>query len=204
MKLSLTKKLSLGFLLTAIVSILIASLISNYMIGEKFNTYLIDEHKTKVDKIAAIIDDLYEEQTGFSDSNKEEVLRYSTAEELYIEVKDKDGVVVLSSGTSTLQNKTMMMGSMMNSMMNNFSSIKPGEYTEDKYPLIKNNKEIGNIVFGYYGASYLNSAALTFKTTLNHSYFLSIFIALIFGLIVSIFLSKQISSPLIKVTDTAN
>ena len=204
MKLSLTKKLSLGFLLTALVSILIASLISNYMIDKKFNNYLIDEHKAKVDKIATIIDGLYDEQAGFSTSNKEEVLRYSTAEELYIEVKNKDGVVVLTSGTSNLQNKTMMMGSMMNSMMNNFSSINPGEYSEDKYPLLKNNQEIGSIVFGYYGTSYLNSASLTFKMTLNHSYFLSIFIALIFGLIVSIFLSKQISSPLIKITDTAN
>ena len=204
MKLSLTKKLSLGFLLTALVSILIASLISNYMIDKKFNNYLIDEHKSKVDKIATIIDGLYDEQIGFSPSNKEEVLRYSTAEELYIEVKDKDGVVVLTSGTSNLQNKTMMMGSMMNSMMNNFSAIKPGEYIEDKYPLVKNDTEIGSIVFGYYGTSYLNSSALTFKMTLNHSYFLSIFIALIFGLLVSIFLSKQISSPLIKITDTAN
>jgi len=204
MKLSLTKKLSLGFLLTAIVSIIIASLISNYMIDKKFNNYLIDEHKAKVDKIATIIDGLYDEQAGFSASNKEEILRYSSAEELYIEVKDKDGMVVLTSGTSNLQNKTMMMGSMMNSMMNNFSSINPGEYSEDKYPLLKNNQEIGSIVFGYYGTSYLNSASLTFKMTLNHSYFLSIFIALIFGLIVSIFLSKQISSPLIKITDTAN
>ncbi len=203
MKLSLSKKLSLGFLLTAIVSILIASLISNYMIDKKFNNYLIDEHKTKVDKIATIIDNLYDEQTGFSASSKEEILRYSTAEELYIEVKDKNEVVVFTSGTSNIQNKTMM-GSMMNSMMNNFSAINPGEYTEDKYPLMKNNKEIGSIVFGYYGTSYLNSASLTFKMTLNHSYFLSIFIALIFGLIVSILLSKQISSPLIKITDTAN
>ena len=208
MKLSLTKKLSLGFLLTAIVSIIIASLISNYMIDKKFNNYLIDEHKAKIDKIATIIDGLYDEQTGFSINGKEEILRYSSAEKLYIEVKNKDGVVVLTSGTSNLQNKTMtmdsMMDSMMNSMMNNFSSINPGQYTEDKYPLLKNNQEIGSIVFGYYGTSYLNSASLTFKMTLNHSYFLSIFIALIFGLIVSIFLSKQISSPLIKITHTAN
>jgi two-component system sensor histidine kinase BaeS len=203
MKLSLTKKLSLGFLLTAIVSILIAVLISNYMIGKKFNNYLIDEHKTKVSKIATIINGLYDPQIGFSDSSKDEVLRYSNAEKLYIEVKDKNGVVVFSSGNSDLQQNTMM-GSMMNSMMNNFSEIKPGKYTEDNYPLMKDNKEVGNIVFGYYGISYLNAAALTFKMTLNHSFFLSGFIALIFGLIVSILLSKQISSPLTKITDTAN
>ncbi|MGV8980608.1 sensor histidine kinase [Clostridium sp.] len=203
MKLSLTKKLSMGFLLTAIVSIIIAVLISNFMIGKKFNNYLIDEHKNKVDKIATTIGGLYNEKIGFSSNNKEEILRYANAEELYIEVKNATGVVLFTSGNSNLQNKTMM-GSMMNSMMNNFSEIKPGQYTEDSYPLTKNNKNFGTIDFGYYGASFLNTGALTFKTTLNHSFFLSGFIALIFGLIVSIFLSKQISSPLTKITDTAN
>ncbi|MBU3114707.1 sensor histidine kinase [Clostridium lacusfryxellense] len=203
MKLSLSKKLSLGFLLTAIVSIFIAVLISNYMIDEKFNNYLIDEHKNKVEKIATIIDGLYNEKTGFSSSNKDEILRYANAEELYIEVKDATGDVALTSGNSNLQNQTMM-GSMMGTMMNNFSSIKPGQYTEDSYPLSKNNKKIGTIVFGYYGTSFLNAGSLTFKMTLNHSFFISGVIALIFGLIVSIFLSKQLSSPLTKITDTAN
>lgn len=203
MKKSLMKKLSIAFLLTAIGSILIASLVSNSMIGKRFNNYLIDEHKTKVNKIASIIDGLYNAETGFTASNKEEILRYANAEELYIEVKDAKGAVIFTSGSSNLQKKRMM-GSMMNSMMNNFSAMKPGEYTEDKYPLIKNNNEVGIMIFGYYGTSYLNTAALTFKTTLNHAFFLSAFIALIFGLIVSILLSKQISSPLTKITATAN
>ncbi|HEY5525448.1 MAG TPA: HAMP domain-containing sensor histidine kinase [Clostridium sp.] len=203
MKMSLMKKLSIGFLLTAIVSILIASLVSNNMIGKKFNNYLIDEHKTKVDKIATIIDGLYNEQTGFSTGNKEEILRYANADELYIEVKDLNGVVVFTSGSSNLQKKSMT-GSMMNSMMKNFSGINSGEYAEDSYSLTKNNKETGTIVFGYYGTSFLNTGAITFKMTLNRSFFLSIFIALIFGLIISIFLSKQISLPLTKITDTAN
>ena len=203
MKMSLMKKLSIGFLLTAIGSILLAGLVSNYMISKKFNTYLIDQHKTKVDRIASIIDGLYNEETGFSSINKEEILRYSSAEKLYIEVKDVNGVAIFTSGNSNLQN-SQMMDSMMNSMMNNFSSIKPGEYTEDKYPLMKNSKDLGSIVFGYYGTSFLNTDALTFKMTLNQSFFLSIFIALIFGFIISIFLSKQISSPLTKIMNTAN
>ncbi|HEY5587684.1 MAG TPA: HAMP domain-containing sensor histidine kinase [Candidatus Paceibacterota bacterium] len=199
MKISLMKKLSIGFILTTIVSILIAGLVSNYMITKKFNTYLIDEHKNKLDKIATVIDGLYNDQTGFSTSNKSEILRYATAEQLYIEVKDKTGVVVFTSGTANIQNKTMM-----GSMMGNSSEINPGQYAEDSYPLSKSNKNQGTIVFGYYGTSFLNTGALTFKMTLNQSFFVSIFIALIFGLIISILFSKQISSPLTKITDTAN
>ena len=140
------------------------------MISKKFNNYLIDEHKTKVAKIATVIDGLYNEKTGFSANNKNEILRYSNAEELYIEVKNSAGVVVFTSGSSNLQNKTMM-----GSMMNNSSSINPGQYTEDSYPLNKGNKKTGTIIFGYYGTSFLNAGALTFKTTLNQSFFLSIF-----------------------------
>ena len=207
MKLSLTKKLTLGFLLTAVVSILIAVIISNSMIGSKFNSYLIHEHKSKVNSLATTIGGLYDPQTGFSTSSKEEMLRYSIAEELYIQVKDADGTSIFTSGSIISEHKTMMgsmMGSKRSSMMDNFSRIKPGQYTEDSYSLSKNNKKFGTITFGYYGTSFLNEGALTFRTTLNHSFFLSIFIALIFGLLVSLLLSKQLSSPLIKITDTAN
>ena len=105
MKLSLTKKLSYRFSSYCNCIYTHCSLISNFMIGKKFNNYLIDEHKTKVDKIATIIDGLYDEKTGFSASNKEEILRYASAEELYIEVKDANGVVIFTSGSSNLQNK---------------------------------------------------------------------------------------------------
>lgn len=198
MKISLTKKLSLAFLLTAIISILTASLISNYMIGKKFNNYLISEHKTVEAKIAAMINSLYNEETGFSASNKDEILRYSSAEKLYIQVKDIDGEVIFTSNNLKAMSKPMM-----HSMMHG-GSMEAGEYTEDEYSLQKNNKKLGTIIFGYYNSSYFNSSAQTFLMTLNRSFLLSIFIALIFGLAISIFLSRQISLPLTQITNTAN
>lgn len=202
MKISLTKKLSLAFLLTAIISIITASLISNYMIGKKFNTYLISEHKTVEAKITARINNLYNEQTGFSAANKDEILRYSSAEKLYIEVKDISGATIFTSNNLKPMSKSMM-HSMMGPMMHG-TSANAGEYTEDKYPLKKNNKMLGTITLGYYNSSYFNSSAQTFIKTLNRSFFLSIFIALVFGLLISIFLSKQLSLPLIQITNTAN
>lgn len=198
MKISLAKKLSLAFLLTAFISIVAASLISNYMIGKKFNNYLVSEHKTVEAKTAVMINSLYNEQTGFSDANKDEILRYSSAEKLYIEVKDISGVVIF-----TANNLKPMSKSMMHSMMHGVS-MDTGEYTEDKYSLKKNNKKLGTITLGYYNSSYFNSSAQTFIMTLNHSFLLSIFIALVFGLVISIFLSRQISLPLTQITNTAN
>ena len=205
MKISLVKKLSLGFIIAVLGSIILASVISNYTVGNKFKEYLVDEHKTKIDNTVKIIDDLYSGQKVGSEINSDEIQRYAQLQELYVEIKDADNNTIYSSGKSYLQNKNMMgMGNMMGTMMQNFSGINMGEYTENKYPLITDNKERGTIIIGYFGTSYLSSASISFISTLNHSFMVSAVIALIFGFIISIILSKQISKPLAKITETAN
>lgn len=207
MKLSLVKKLSLGFLAAVLGALIITSIISNIMINKKFNQYLVDEHKEKLNKITKIIEDIYDEKTGLSNLKLEEVQRYAVLEELYIEIRDLQGNKLFSTGDSHLIHKSMMqnmMGSGMESMMSNFSSLAPGEYKEETHPLIKDDKEVGKIIIGYFGTSYLSSGAVTFKMTLNQAFMLSIFITLIFALIISLLLSKQFATPLVKITKTAH
>lgn len=203
MKISLMKKLSLGFLIAVLGSIIIASIISNYTIQKKFNNYLVDEHKTKVNNVVKIINDLYSESSNLANVNTEEIQRNAELQELYIEIKDLNSNTIYSSGNSYLQHNSKM-GNMMESMMGNFSKMNIGEYTEDKYPLISNNKNVGTIIVGYFGTSYLSSASVTFISTLNHSFMLSALAALMFGLLVSMFFSKQLSKPLVNITETAN
>ena len=205
MSISLVKKLSLGFILAVLGSIILASAISNYTVGSKFKDYLVDEHKEKIDNAVKIIDDLYSEQKNFSQVNNDEIQRYAELQELYIEIKDSNSNTIYTSGKSYLQHKGMMgNGNMMGSMMRNFSGINMGEYTEEKYPLEVNDKEEGSIIIGYFGTSYLSSASVSFISTLNHSFMLSAIAALVFGIIISITISRQISKPLSKITKTAN
>ncbi|ERI89561.1 ATPase/histidine kinase/DNA gyrase B/HSP90 domain protein [Clostridiales bacterium oral taxon 876 str. F0540] len=203
MKLSLMKKLSLGFLSAVLGSIILASFISNYTVGKEFKKYLVDEHKTKVDNAIKIINDLYSTEQNPSSASTQEIQRYAQLQELYIEVHDLNNNILYSSGNSYLQHSSMM-GNMMGGMMNGFSGMNIGEYTENKYPLVANNKNIGTIVIGYFGTSYLSSASVTFLRTLNHSFMLSAIAALFFGFIISVIISRQLSRPLVKITETAN
>lgn len=203
MKISLVKKLSIGFILAILCSIILASTISNYTIGNKFKDYLVDEQKTKIDNVIKIIDQLYSGQKEPSKINTDEIQRYAELQDLYIEIKDINDNTLYSSGKSHLQ-KGGMMGNMMGSMMHNSYGINMGEYTENKYPLISDDKEMGTIIIGYLGTSYLSSASVSFISTLNHSFMVSAIVALICGIIISIVISKQISKPLDKITETAN
>lgn len=210
MKISLMKKLSLGFILSVLGSIILVSSISNYTVGKKFQDYLVDEHNTKVNNAVEIIDDLYSGQKESSggintyEINTDEIQRYAELQELYIEVKDLNNKTLYTSGSSYLKHGNMMMGNMMGSMMNNYSGINMGEYTENEYPLLSNNEKIGTIIIGYFGTSYLSSASVSFISALNHSIIISAIIALIFGFVISIIISKQISRPLVRITETAN
>jgi Signal transduction histidine kinase len=207
MKISLMKKLSIVFLVTVMGAIIIVSFISNYMIGKTFNNYLVDEHKDKVNKITTIVQELYDDKTGFSNFNKDEILRYAVLEELYIQVKDTSGNIVFDSGNSHLQHKNMMesmMGNMMKNGMGKHSNMNLGEYKEENYSLVKDKKNIGTIIVGYFGTSYLSQGALTFKMTLNHSFMISALLALLFGFGVSFILARQLTNPLVKITKTAN
>ncbi|WP_315072993.1 HAMP domain-containing sensor histidine kinase [uncultured Clostridium sp.] len=203
MKISLVKRLSLGFILAVLGSIILASIISNYTVGEKFKEYLVDEHETKIENVIKLIDDLYSSQEGASEINTDEIQRYAELQELYIEIKDTNNNTIYSSGKSYLQHNNMM-NNMMGHMMKNPSGINMDEYTENQYPLKINDKVVGNITIGYFGASYLSSASATFISTLNHSLVVSAIIALIFGIAISLIISRQISKPLSKITETAN
>lgn len=203
MKISLVKKLSIGFLFTILASIVITSLISNYSVGTEFKKYLVDEHKVKVDNIIKLVEDLYSSKGSFSNIDTDEIQRYAQMQKLYVEIKDPGDKTLYSSGNSYLQQNSMMQN-MMGPMMRNISGMNMGEYTENKYPLLVGNKTVGTITVGYFGTSYLSSGSITFMRTLNQAFILSALAALLFGLLVSIIFSRQFSKPLIKITETAN
>lgn len=203
MKISLMKKLSFGFMLAVLVSIILASLISNYIISKEFNKYLVDEHKTKIDNIIKTVEDLYREQKSFSGIDQNEVQRYAVLQKLYIEIKDLNNKTIYTSGNSHLQNNNMM-GNMMGFRIRNFSGISEGKYIENTYKLVEEDKTIGTIIVGYYDMSYLSSSSITFINSLNFSFILSAFIALGCGLVISVIISKQLSTPITKITETSN
>ncbi|KNF07027.1 signal transduction histidine kinase [Gottschalkia purinilytica] len=199
MRISLLKKVSKGFLATVIGSILIVSIISNFMIDKRFNQYLSQEHNKKIKKLRSLVEDLYNDDLQLSSDDLEQISRYSIMEEFYIEIRNSENQIIFTSGKSNLAHKKMM-----NSMMGRRHEDKLGEYIEEVLPLIRDNQKFGYMTIGYFGSFNLSKEDLGFKDTLNKSFIISVTAALIFGLIISYILSKQITNPLIKLTKVSN
>lgn len=204
MKVPLIRRLSISFFVTVICSILITSLISNYMIDKRFNEYLSNEHKRKITKVISLVKEIYAQERGLQNvASYRELARVAILEDLYIEIKNPEGKVFFSSGRDHLLHKKMM-GHMPPPMMGMGWRKSLGQYMEENYSLTKDGKTTGTLIIGYFGQWNLTERDVGFKDTLNQAFLISITAALIFGLMMSILLSKQLTTPLIKLTGIAN
>jgi two-component system, OmpR family, sensor histidine kinase BaeS len=206
-KKTLNKKLGFGFLLAIIVSIFIVNIVSKIMIDKEFNQYLSEEHKTKVNKIVDLIEELQLKEGQNQSIAKDEITRYAVLENYYIEVRDNENSLIFTSGKDHLTGNKMM-NSMMNNMMGNMMdknhNMRIGDYIEEKYKLNINNEDSGTVIIGYFGNWNVSEEAMNFKTTLNKSLLISGIIALTLGLLISFIISKGLTIPLIKISKTAD
>ncbi|MFT9494442.1 sensor histidine kinase [Anaerosolibacter sp.] len=202
MKVSLVKRLTFAFLIAILGAILITNIISNYMIDKRFNEYLHGEHQGKINKVIELVRAVYGEKDGFRNKNDGELERVAILEDLYIRVLDSQGNQVFESSQEHLLHKRMMRN-MPGRMMGMGWRKQLEEYMEESYPLELNGKQIGTVVIGYFGRWNLTEQDIGFKSTLNQAFILSATAALLFGLIVSIGFSRQITTPLIRITQAA-
>lgn len=199
---TLSKKLTLSFIISIIISIFIISIISNTMINNKFDTYLIEEQIKRFETIRNDINELFIKKRN--NITTEDISNYANTEGIYIEIKNLEDNMICNSKNSKSDHRRMMRNMKNHPMMNQNFDKTQGKYVEKSFPLTDNNRTIGTLIIGYYDNTYLTESALIFKNTLSKSFILSGIITIILGFIVSVFLSKGLTRPLVNITNTAN
>lgn len=194
---SLNKKLIINFSLLIITTIFITSLISNTMINKRFEDYLIEEHNAKLENVKDEISNLY--RIYGDELSESELSKSSTFSGFYIEVKNtKNQSICRYDGRSN--NHMGMMKSRMKHNMKNSNT-----YIEKNYSLLnKQDEKIGTLIIRFYDSYRFTKSAQIFKSALSQSLFISAIVAIILGFLLSIFLSKELSSPLAHIRNTAN
>lgn len=190
----LSRKLNLSFIIAILVSITIISIISNIMINNRFENYLVDERDTKFDRIFENVGSIY--INAEFEMNEMNLIHYALAEDINIKILDIENNIIFDS------NRHLGMG-MHGGRMNRSHGIREGNYLEESYLLTNNNENIGTLVIGYIDNSYLTESALIFKSTLSKSILLSSFITIILGVLISRYLSRSLTLPLVHIRDTA-
>jgi len=201
---SLFKKLLLSFFIVVVGSYIITSIMANSMIDKSFNSYLENQLKEKSDKIIKLVENSYDQSKGIINIDKESLNGYAEAEGFNIVVKDAKGNILYSSGNSYVMHKDAMENMMKRGPMRKMYNFNAGEYVEEEHQLHKDNAAIGTIRIGYLGNYNSTIQDMEFRGTLNNVLLYSVILAILFGLIMSLILSKQITTPLVQINKIAN
>ena len=196
----LSKKMTLSFIFAILLSIFIISFISNYMINNRFEIYLFEEQENKLGQISHEINRLYSENNYTLYQN--DIDSYASLEDVYIEIKDLDNNTLYSSSSNSGMGGMHNRGHMGRGMMGMHQS-QSGNYVEKSFPLLEEDLTVGILILGYIDNAYLTESALVFKDTLSKSFLLSGILTILFGIGISIYLSKSLTNPLITIRNSA-
>lgn len=202
MKYSLRTKLTVSFAATALICVLLIGLFSNIQLERHFKEYVKQNQVKKNQEIVGLIASKLQRDGTWDILSIQDIGIYAMEQGLILQVRDADGTMLWDAYTYNQG----MCRQMLLDMSNNMMMQNPGwhgELTQETFPLKNGAKILGTVDIAYYGPVYFNEIDIHFISTLNNVLIsvglFSLVLALIFGAI----LSSWISKPIISVIRTA-
>lgn len=202
MKYSLRNRLTLSYIVIAMICILLISIIASISLESLFRTYVQKNQGEKNQNIVSLISQQYHKDRGWNQEVIQDIGINALENGMIVSVEDAEGKIVWDA---TLYNNGMC-EQMMTHMTMNMSSRYPnwkGELTDADYPVMKDEVKVGSVTIGYYGPFYFNEVDLAFINAVNTVSAGVGIVALILALIFGYMMSKSISTPISRVINTA-
>ena len=202
MKLSLRVKLSLTFVFVALISVFMMSIMANFLLEKQFRQYIVQKLEAENKEIVSLISQQYDEKSEWRANVIENIGVTALEKGLIVKVKDASGKTIWDATQHNSGMCEQMLANMSKNMLSRYPNWQGG-YIENKYPVTSSFNEVGTIEIGYYGPFYYNDSDLYFINTLNNALLWIGFISLLFSLLIGVLFSKRLSTPIIKVIETA-
>lgn len=202
MTLSLRIKLSLTFVFVALISVFMTSIMANFLLEKQFRQYIVQKLETENKEIVSLISQQYDEKSKWRIDVIENIGVTALEKGLIVKVKDASGKTIWDATQHNSGMCEQMLANMSKNMLSRYPNWQGG-YIENKYPVTSSLNEVGIIEIGYYGPFYYNDSDLYFINTLNNALIWIGLISLFLSLLLGVLFSKRLSSPIIKVIETA-
>jgi two-component system sensor histidine kinase BaeS len=200
--LSLRTRLSISYIVVALICILLVSLLANIFLENQFRTYIKQNLDRQNREIVAQLIREYDGDNGWNQLNVTNIGMNALEQGLIVKLKSIDGSVIWDA---TLHNNGLCR-QMITHMAQNMASRYPnwrGNYIEHEYPVIKNFKTVGIAEIGFYGPFFFKDTDLAFINTLNRILVGVAILALFLALLIGSWMSRRLSAPIARVINTA-
>ncbi|MDV4151989.1 HAMP domain-containing sensor histidine kinase [Clostridium sp. AL.422] len=187
---SIRKRLSISFLISSISAIILIILFVNSTINNKFNKYMIDIQDKRNERIVSYFEEVYKRDKKWTNNSAIEVMHEAYMSNYCLTLRDSNGNVVWGMDPSDIRNA---------SHFKNMTTEDNGVYVTKNFDIVVNGEIVGSIEVGQYSSVLLTEEDMEFKSSINKSIVLSGIVTLLIIIIISLYISKQLSIPIKKV-----
>lgn len=202
MKLSLKNKLIISYALLFLFLVSSLFIAFNYLVDKYFQDYIMEQQHLKNQNIVDTVRAEYQETLTPSPEFFASLGQAALNQGIVLMVSDLEGEKVFCMKYQDDVACENMLESMEETMRRLYPDF-PGEYTEEKYPVVIDGKNVALITLGYYGPFYYSSADVHFLSVINRILFFAALGFLLLAIVFSYFFAERISQPLKMVTAQA-
>ena len=195
---SLRTRLTLSYVLVAILCVLIISALANGLLESSFRRYLRGSQERGAQRVALQLGAQLRPDGSWDQAGLAAVGMAALEQGLIVRLNAPGGETVWDA---TVHNSGLCV-QMLTHMARNMSSRYPnwqGEYTESLYPVRYSFRNVGSAAIGYYGPFFLNDEDLTFINSLNRLLLWAAVGALASATGLGLLVARRITVPLERV-----
>ena len=163
---SLRARLTLSYVLVAILCVLIISALANGLLEASFRRYLRGSQEKRAQGVALQLGAQLRPDGSWDQAGLSAVGMAALEQGLIVRLDGPDGQTVWDA---TVHNSGLCV-QVLTRMSRNMASRYPnwqGAYTESHYPVRYSFRNVGSAAIGYYGPFFMNDEDLTFINSLN-------------------------------------
>ncbi len=202
MKYSLRIKISLSYVLVALLSVALIMVFTNMFLDKNFRKYVRQNQEQKNQQVITSISQQYKDN-GSWNINMVETIGVSALENgLIIKVKDISGKVIWDAKAHNNGMCQRIIEHTTQNVISRYPNVK-NTYTEVPYAVNYNHAKVGVVEIGSYGPYYLSDNDLSFINTLNKLLIGVGVFSLFFSLVLGSIMARRLSSPISRVISSA-
>lgn len=199
---SLRTKLSMSYVIAAVIIVFLINALTNLFVVEHFREYVNENQQLRNKEIVATLAAQYKGNDNWNIDSVASIGESYLINGIIIKVKDINGKTLWDAK----EHNNGMCQQIIEHMAANSNGIagsKEAKYTEVPYSLYNNLNKVGVVEIGTYGPNYLNEHDKAFIDAFNNVLIGVGLFSLVFALILGWIMSRWLSSPISRVISAA-
>jgi two-component system sensor histidine kinase BaeS len=195
---SLRTRLTLSYVLVALLCVIMVSALAIGVLEGSFRRYVSEGLENNARQVVALIGAQAGADGRWDESAIEAIGMGALEQGMIVKVTNLGGRTVWDATVHNNGLCVQMITHMAQNMASRYRNWH-GAYTETLYPVRANFRELGAVTIGYYGPFFLSDANLAFINSLNRLLLLITLAALACAVGIGLFMARRITEPLAQV-----